>query len=341
MQFRVLGPLEVVDNEGSPVPLGGMKQRSVLGVLLLSANHVVSVDRLVDEIWPDDRPEHPGSTVQVYVHNLRKLVEPEWAAAGALPQVLTTQAPGYCLRVTAKELDALRFEELLDSARAASEPTRVVALLREALSLWRGPALADLADESWTVGEGGRLEELRLGAVEDRVDAELELGAHAELVAELETLVAEQPLRERRHGQLMLALYRCGRQAEALQAFQQVRDLLVEELGIDPGSALRRLEQEILEQDPALDGTRAPDRPGRAARRGAPPRLPVERTTLVGRTRELESIAALLGNQALVTITGAAGSGKTRLALEVAHTVARHVRGRRGVRGPHHNHQPG
>ena len=321
MQFRVLGPLEVVDDAGSPVPLGGMKQRSVLGILLLSANRVVSVDRLVDEIWPEDRPERPASTLQVYVHNLRKLLEPD-RAAGATPQVLTTQAPGYCLRSSPADLDALRFEELLDAARGAKEPERVADLLREALELWRGPALADLAYETWAVADATRLEELRLGAAEDRIDAELELGAHAESIAELETMVSEQPMRERRHAQLMLALYRCGRQAEALQAFQRARDVLVEELGIDPGPALRRLEQEILEQDPALDLVATTEGVRRAARAGAPPALPVDRTTLVGRTGELDGIAALLHHNRLVTVTGAAGSGKTRVALEVAHAVA-------------------
>jgi len=255
VKFRTLGPLEVLAEDGRPIPLGGLKQRSVLALLLVAPNRVVSVDSLIEDLWPDDQPSRPGATLQVYVHNLRKLLEPQ-REAGESPRVLVSRAPGYMLQADASSLDSLAFEAALDEARRASsagDAARAAAVLDAALTLWRGPALDDLAFEHWAVGHVARLEELRLGAIEDRAAAQLELGRHHELIAELEAHVAEQPLRERRHEQLMLALYRAGRQAEALAAYQRARDVLIEALGIEPRPALRTLEQAILDQDPALD----------------------------------------------------------------------------------------
>jgi DNA-binding SARP family transcriptional activator len=246
MEFRILGPLEVWD-EGCAVSLGGPKPRALLVVLLLHPNEVVPADRLIDELWGEDTPERAAAALRVNVSRLRK----------ALPQdVLTTRSPGYVIRVEPDELDLRRFERLVDEGRsllARGLAADASERLREALSLWRGPALADFAYESFAQTAIARLEEIRLAAVELRIDADLALGRHNELVGELEALVAEHPLRERLRRCLMTALYRSGRQAEALDAYQDARRALVDELGIDPTSALQELERAILRQDPALD----------------------------------------------------------------------------------------
>jgi DNA-binding SARP family transcriptional activator len=242
MEFRVLGPLEVVE-EGQPLPLGGTQQRALLACLLLRANHLVSTDRLIEELWPDGAPRTAAKTIQVYVWKLRKEL-----GQGRL----VTQPPGYVLRVDSSELDLARFEELLEAARRV-DPDRAAERLREALSLWRGPALADLAYEPFAQTDIVRLEELRLAALEGRIEADLATGRHGELVGELEALVAEHPLRERLRGQLMLALYRSGRQAEALEVYQAARRTLVEELGLEPSAGLQRLEKAILQQAHSLD----------------------------------------------------------------------------------------
>jgi DNA-binding SARP family transcriptional activator len=242
MEFRVLGPLEVVE-EGQPLPLGGRQQRALLACLLLRANHLVSTDRLIEELWPGGAPRTAAKTIQVYVWKLRKEL-----GQGRL----VTQPPGYVLRVDSSELDLARFEELLEAARRV-DPDRAAERLREALSLWRGPALADLAYEPFAQTDIVRLEELRLAALEGRIEADLATGRHAELVGELEALVAEHPLRERLRGQLMLALYRSGRQAEALEVYQAARRTLVEELGLEPSAGLQRLEKAILQQAHSLD----------------------------------------------------------------------------------------
>ena len=246
MEFRVLGPLEVWD-EGGEVSLGGPKPRALLAVLLLHANEVVPTDRLIDELWGEDSPEGAAAALRVNVSRLRK----------ALPQdVLTTRSPGYLVRVEPDELDLHRFERLVDEGRsllARGLAADASERLRDALSLWRGPALADFAYESFAQAAIARLEEIRLAAVELRIDADLALGRHDELVAELEALVAEHPLRERLRRYLMTALYRSGRQAEALDAYQDARRALVDELGIEPSTALQELERAILRQDPSLD----------------------------------------------------------------------------------------
>jgi DNA-binding SARP family transcriptional activator len=246
MVFRILGPLEVWA-EGGEVSLGGPKQRALLAVLLLHSNEVVAADRLIEELWGEDSPERAAAALRVNVSRLRK----------ALPQdVLATRSPGYVVRVEPDQLDLHRFERLVDEGRGLRGrglPTDASERLREALSLWRGPALADFAYESFAQAAIARLEEIRLAAVELRIDADLVLGRHGELVGELEALVAEHPLRERLQMYLMTALYRSGRQAEALDAYQDARRALVDELGIDPSPALQELEQAILRQDAALD----------------------------------------------------------------------------------------
>jgi DNA-binding SARP family transcriptional activator len=242
MEFRILGPLEVVDERG-PLPLGGARQRALLALLLTRANEVVSVDRLIDELWRESAPRTAGNALQYHVSRLRKALAPA--------DVIATREPGYAIRVGPDELDLLRFERLVGEARPAS-PEVAATLLREALALWRGPALADLAYEPFAQPEILRLEELRLAALEQRLEADLALGRHAELVGELEALVLEHPLRERLRGHLMLALYRSGRQAEALELYQQTRRALLDELGIEPSPALRELEKAILLQDPSV-----------------------------------------------------------------------------------------
>jgi DNA-binding SARP family transcriptional activator len=241
MDFRLLGPLEVAGDDG-PLALGGVKQRSLLAMLLLHANQVVSTDRLIDALWGASPPITSGKSIQVHVSRLRK-------ALG--DNRLATQAPGYVLYVDAAELDLARFEQLVAEARRAPHDT-ASAKLREALALWRGPPLADLAYEQFAQAELARLDELRLGAVEQRLESDLALGRHGELVAELEALIAQHPLRERFRYQLMLALYRGERQAEALEAYRRARQELSEELGLEPSESLKQLEAKILRQDPEL-----------------------------------------------------------------------------------------
>ena len=252
--FGILGPLEV-SRCGCLVPLGGPRQRAVLALLLLEANRVVSLDRLAEDVWGGHPPEGWVTTVQIYVSHLRQALEPA-RARGAAGEVLVTRNRGYLLRVDREQLDAARFQDGFAAGRAALEEGRyaeAAGTLRTALGLWRSGVLADLADYAFIRPEAARLEELRLAAVEARVDADLALGRHDALTAELEQLAAEHPVRERLHGQLMLALYRGGRQAGALAAYRRVRDLLAGELGIDPGEPLRRLHASVLAQDPALD----------------------------------------------------------------------------------------
>jgi YVTN family beta-propeller protein len=246
MEYRILGPLEVFDGERQ-VTLGGTRQRALLAILLLHANEVVSTDRLVEELWGENPPETGPKALQVAISQLRKTLQSSLGADG----VLVTRAPGYVLNVHPGELDLDRFESLVEQAEER-RGAEAAALLREALALWRGPPLADLAYQSFAQPAIARLEEARLAALEDRIDADLALARHAALVGELEELVACYPLRERLRGQLMLALYRSGRQAEALEAYQAGRRTLVDELGIEPGPELQKLQREILEQDPAL-----------------------------------------------------------------------------------------
>jgi DNA-binding SARP family transcriptional activator len=246
MEFGILGPVEVWD-EGRRRPIDGWKLRALLVALLLRANEVVSADRLIDDLWGGDSPENAAAALRVNVSRLRK----------ALPaEMLTTRSPGYMIRLEPDQLDLHRFERLVeDGSRCLADgrTTDASERLREALALWRGPALADLTYESFAQAAITRLEEIRLAALELRIEADLALGRHRKLIGELEALVADQPFRERLRAHLMTALYRSGRQAEALEAYQQARRVLIEELGIDPSPSLQELEQAILRQDPALD----------------------------------------------------------------------------------------
>jgi YVTN family beta-propeller protein len=260
MRFLVLGPLEV-EVDGLAVTIGGGKERALLALLLIKAGEVVSRDRLIDELWVGNPPEGASQSLDAYISRLRKA----FRQAGA-PDALETRAPGYVLR--ADDTDVLRFEGLAaegQRALAAGDAARAAGLLGEALGLWRGSPYPEVADEQWAAPEINRLEELRLQATEDRVDADLALGRHGALAAELERLVGRHPHRERLVGQLMRALYRSGRQADALAAYRAARRSLVDELGLEPGRELRRLESAILAHDPALD-LEQPDRePGISA----------------------------------------------------------------------------
>jgi predicted ATPase/DNA-binding SARP family transcriptional activator len=296
MELRILGPLEVSTEDG-PLRLGGAKQRALLALLALQANQVVSRERLIDALWGEDPPATAGAMVQVYVSRLRKLL-PDGA--------IVTRRPGYLFEAEPGTIDLERFEQLVTEARAAG-PARAAQSLRAALALWRGPPLAEF-DESFARTEGGRLEQLRVAALEERIEADLALGRGAELVGELEGLIAEHPHRERLRVQLMLALYRANRQADALAAYREARSAL-DELGIEPGEELQRLELQILRQDEAL----------RPARRTT--NLPLEQTPLIGRTAELADVLELVRSNRLVTLTGAGGSGKTRLSLQAAHEL--------------------
>jgi predicted ATPase/DNA-binding SARP family transcriptional activator len=284
--FRLLGPLEV-EREGAVLPVGGPRQRALLAFLLLRANESVGREALIDALWGEEPPARAQNALQVAIHGLRKLLGQER---------IETVGDGYRLRVEPGELDLERFHGLLRVDPAA------------ALTLWRGPALAGV-EAPFARAEAAGLEELRLAAVEARIEAELGSGAHELLVPELERLIADNPYRERLRGQLMVALYRAGRQAEALDAYQEARRVLVDELGIEPSPRLQELEGQILRQDPAL----SPARPHRS-------RVPVPLTRLVGRELELAAVSGLLRRDdvRLLTLTGPGGIGKTRLALEAA-----------------------
>jgi DNA-binding SARP family transcriptional activator len=286
MEFRLLGPLEV-RCDGRPVDLGAPEQRALLAALVLERNRVVARDRLVDLLWEDDPPDTARKALQGYVSQLRK-------AVGG--NRLQTRAPGYLLALDDDELDVARFEQL-----------RAAGRFDEALALWHGPALADLATLRFATAEGARLNELRLACLEERIDHALARGEHAQLVGELEGLVGQHPHRERLRGQLMLALHRSGRQAEALDAYRTARAALVDELGIEPGRELRRLHEAILREEPRLD---------------LPERSEPERTAFVGRMAELAELEgglddALGGRGRLFLLVGEPGIGKSRLAEEV------------------------
>ena len=302
--FRILGQLEVENTSD----LGGPKPRTLLARLLLEPNRVVAYDELIEAVWPDEPPRRARHTLQVYVSSLRRALGKDR---------IRSDARGYSARVGPEELDLSRFERLSAEGRArlrSGDAEGALSRLEEALSLWRGPPLGDVAPALEI--ERARLDELRLGVTEEEVDAALALGRHEDVVARVEALVRRHPTRERLRRQLMLALYRSGRQAEALEAYRDARRTLVEELGLEPGGELRELEAAILRHDPALA-------PARAEPPGPEHRVPAPATPLVGRGREVGEISALLANGVrLVTLTGPGGSGKTRLALQAAAKLA-------------------
>src|SRR5919106_5689545 len=272
MDFRILGPLEVRDAD-HVIPLGGVKRRAVLAVLLLHANQVVSTDRLIDELWGERPPKTAAHTLQVFVSDLRGALTASSERAG-LPQLILTRAPGYLIQLEPDQLALDRFGRLAQEGRLALAEGRAdaaAATLREGLALWRGAPLADLAYEAFAQAAIPRLEELRVAALEDRVEAELSRGMHRELAGELQALVAEHPLRERLRGQLMLALYRSDRQAEALQAYEEARQALVDGLGIEPSKVLQELQLAILRQEEGL-AARPPSPQGVAHEATAPDR---------------------------------------------------------------------
>jgi predicted ATPase/DNA-binding SARP family transcriptional activator len=295
-EFRILGPVEAV-HAGKPVPLGGPRQRALLAALLVEGGRVVSADRLGEIVWEGRPPPGAAGTLRTYVSRLRSALDDG-------ERVIEGRPPGYAIH--AEWVDAERFEQLVAEGRAAAQardPGRASELLGEALGLWRGPALAEVPAMH---AEAARLEGLRDAALEDRIEADLALGRHEEVVPELESLLAADPLRERLWGALMLALYRGGRQADALAAFQRARTVLDEELGLEPTPELRALEQQILTHEVPAPA---------AAERG---NLPAPVSSFVGRTAELAELAELLRSARLVTLTGIGGAGKTRLALEAA-----------------------
>jgi predicted ATPase/DNA-binding SARP family transcriptional activator len=303
MWFGILGATEVRSVDGSVVPVGGPRVRSLLALLLLNAGQLVTAERLIDGLYGDDPPAGAANALQSQVSRLRR-------GLGNTGDLVEFHAAGYRLAVDPEDVDVHRFERLVREGRRAPSPGEAAQALRAALDLWRGPALADVAEAPFAGAQAARLKELRVSAVEDRAEAELTLGGHRDLVPELTELVAAYPLRERPRGQLMRALYGSGRQAEALAVFEDARRALAEELGADPSRELTEVHLAVLRADPAL--TAAP-RPA-ATHIGLPSQL----TSFVGREEELQRIGKLLATGRLVTLLGPGGAGKTRLAIEAA-----------------------
>ena len=303
-EVRLLGPVQVV-RSGREVGLGGPRPRAVLALLVLEAGRVVPADRLVEDVWRGSPPPGAAKTLRSYISRLRALLTPDAA--------LAARGGGYVLDADPDLVDAVRFERLVGAGQAVlsrGEAAAAADRFRQALALWRGPALADLRVVEPLAREAARLEELRLVAVEGRIEADVELGRHADVTGELESMVAEYPLRERLWRLLVLALYRSERQADALAAYRRARDLMATELGLEPGEELRRLEQAVLRQEvPAA----APPARGN---------LPAPLTSFVGRAQELARVEELLGGARLVTLTGTGGTGKTRLAVEAGARLA-------------------
>jgi DNA-binding SARP family transcriptional activator len=312
------------------VSVGGVRQKALLAVLVLNANEVVSTDRLIDELWGENAPASAVHTIQVFVSRLRRALQ------GAAKRLVTRQ-PGYVLELAIDELDAARYERLYDAARGAlagGDAAHAAELLREAQALWRGRPLVEFSYEPFAQATVARLEELRASCREELLEAELALGRHAEVISDLEALVLEQPLRERPRAQLMLALYRCGRQAEALETFRDGRRILVDELGLEPSPALRELEQAILRQDPSLEAASptetsvaAPGHDTRTIRLPLPRALErVRNGPFVGREAEISRLLTWWtgsGDEARgpAVLSGEAGIGKTRLASELANAA--------------------
>jgi len=328
VEFRILGPIEVMVGSRR-LDLGGARQQIVVATLLLSANRVVSLDRLLEAIYGADLPPTSRAQVQISISSLRRLF-----AAHGLDGVITTRDRGYVIRVERGQLDAQRFEELVAAAAAAREEHDLdlaIARYRDALRLWRGPALDGLYSQL-VQATVARLDEQRIAANEDRLELELEVGRHHELVGELSELIAEFPLREKLRAQLMLALYRCDRTAEALRVYRQARRTMIEELGIEPGERLQQLEQAILAADPALAAPSSAV-PAPTARQEAPCLLPTDIADFTGRADELNQIYRKLtpvaGQQPrrappIVVLVGKGGIGKTSIAVHASYGLAQH-----------------
>src|SRR3954468_69028 len=311
MRVGLLGGLEVLDDEGRDVVVAGPKLRTLLAVLALQPGRVVSAEQLIDALWGEDPPTEVRNGLQGLVSKLRR-------ALGST-DIVSMRSAGYALELPANAVDVHRYEQMVSSARAATvdgDLNGAAALLADADRLWRGDALADFTYEDFASGTITRLSELRMAAIEERLDIELQLGRHHAAVAELEGLVAAHRLRERLRALLMLALYRAGRQADALRVFQEARHLLAEELGLEPGHELRELEAAILAQDRSLD---APATAARDANTSVETySIPEALTPLVGRDTELRELTRLAAEHRFITLVGPGGVGKTRIALEVA-----------------------
>jgi predicted ATPase/DNA-binding SARP family transcriptional activator/tetratricopeptide (TPR) repeat protein len=311
MEIRVLGPLEVVGDDGQVLDIGGPRPRALLVALALAGGHPVPADQLLDQVWRgEESPDR--NRLQVHISRLRRTLGGDR---------ISTRVGGYALEIQAEALDADRFEHLAAEGHAAlqrEDASRAAELLRRALGLWRGSPLAEFADTGFAPPVITRLEEARLAATEDRIEADLMLGGHGELTGEIEALVRAHPLRERLWGQLIMAQYRSGRQGDALGTYQRVRSVLADELGVDPGPQLRWLESAVLSQDPVLNAP-ASDRKDPDRHRSG--NLPAARSALIGRRAELGKVASLLRDSRLVSVVGVGGAGKTRLAIEVARSL--------------------
>lgn len=326
LRYAILGPVELREGERR-VPPGGPRQVRLLALLLVNANRALSKDQLIDALWGDEDPAGAVKRLQVSILRLRRTLDGD---GGQGDSRLRTVAGGYLLAVQPGELDADEFERGVEDGRralAGGDPRRARDILSEGLALWRGPALADVAFEEFALAEIRRLEELRLSALEARLDADLQLGGHGGLIGELEALVAAHPGREHFAGQLMRALYRCGRQGEALEVYGRTRAYLSDELGLDPGPALKALQRAVLEQAPSLDlAPAAPAVESATPARGPaplPPALARTAEMFVGRAADLGRLAGVYaevanGARRFVTLSGEPGAGKTRLAVEFA-----------------------
>ena len=334
MRFGILGPLQVLGDDGREIAIAGRMPRALLALLLLRANEVVPSDRLVEELWAGAPPASGTKGLQVHVSRLRHGLAAGCSDPGE--ERLVTTAGGYLLRVGPEELDADRCEHLIAEGRslvAAGELEQALRAFCSALELWRGPVLSEFQYDAFAQAAIARLGELRATVLEERIAVEVRLGREARVLGELESLVREYPYREQLHGQLMLALYRAGRQADALATYRATRSVLVDELGIEPSAELRQLHEAILAQDPALLESDSPGPrvtglgAGRSVASGGPSpprcvRLPAPATALIGRVGELADLIELASSHRLITLTGSGGTGKTRLSLALAAELA-------------------
>jgi predicted ATPase/DNA-binding SARP family transcriptional activator len=312
VHVRLLGELEATADDGTALAIRGSKQRAVLAILALHRGEPVGADRLIDVLWGEDPPGNPANALQALIGNLRRTIG---AAA------ITTSDAGYALAIEPEDLDVVRFERLVSDGRRhleAGDLGSACDTLRAALGLCRDEPLVEFAYAEFAAGDRARLEELVLLAHEARAEAEVALGRHAEVVGELEALCRAHPLRERMWELLMLALYRAGRQADALRAYADARETLVDEFGLEPGPALRELESRVLNQDPSLDLAAVPNTGTRAARVGTAGNLRARLTSFIGRDHELAHLVDAMATSRFVTLIGPGGAGKTRLAVEAA-----------------------